>query len=78
MHSVGDIVVDTDSDENNEADTSKYLSFCMAILKTTILIADNFFYHYVNDCIYLDILKKKYFKSQYSLFLLESEAEKVT
>ena len=43
MNSLENIIVDTDSEEDNEAETSKYLSFSMVILKTTILIAERFF-----------------------------------
>ena len=59
MNSLGNIVVDADLEEGDEAETSKYLRFCLVILRTTILIADRIFDHCVNDCIYLDILKKK-------------------
>ena len=42
-----------------EADISKYISFCIIALKTAILIADGIFGHYVNDCIFQDILERK-------------------
>ena len=54
-NSLGNVVVDTDSEEDNEAETSKNLSFCMIILEATILIAERIFYH---DSIYLYILEK--------------------
>ena len=53
MRSVGDIPVEADLKGDNEAETCTHISFCI-ILKTTILIADKIFDHYVNDCIFLD------------------------
>jgi len=47
--------------ENEEAVEyiSKYISFCIIALKTAILIAEGIFDHYVNDCIFQEILERK-------------------
>ena len=40
MRSLRNIHVETNSENNNEEETSKHISFCIVILKSTVLIAD--------------------------------------
>ena len=37
-----------------------YISFCIVTLKTAILIAESIFKHFVNNCIFPEILKGKF------------------
>ena len=42
-----------------EADISKYISFCIVALKTAILLTEGVFDHFVNNCIFEEILGRK-------------------
>ena len=58
MQSLTDVNI-YDKEGDMEADIGKYLSFFIVTLKTAILIAEGIFDHYVNDCIFQEILERK-------------------
>ena len=57
--SLADINSYAENEEDVEADISKCISFCTITVKTAIRIAEGIFDHYVNDCIFQEILERK-------------------
>ena len=51
--------VEAENENDVEADIGKYIRFCIVTLKSTILIAEGIFDHYVNFCIFQEILEGK-------------------
>ena len=49
-----------ENEDDVEADISKYIRFCVVTLKAAILIAEGIFDHNVNNCIFQDILERKF------------------
>ena len=54
-----DANADADNDKDVEEDFSRCIGFCGLTLKTAILINEDIFNHYVNNCIFQDILERK-------------------
>ena len=59
MRSLEDVEAYAENENDVEVDISKYISFCIIMLKTAILITDSIFNHYVNNCIFPKNCKRK-------------------
>ena len=53
-----DVHAAAENGEDVAADISKYISFCIVTLKTSSLIAEGIFEHYVNNRIFQEILER--------------------
>ena len=60
MTSLGAGTAEADSDNCKVAKISKYINFCIVILKMTNLISDGIFNHYANDFIFMNTLQRKF------------------
>ena len=57
VRSLEDVNAYEENENDVEADISKYISFCIVMLKTASLIADSIFDHDVSNCMFPEILK---------------------